>query len=303
MLDIHRLRVLRSVVGTGSIQAASKKLGFTPSAISQQITLLQRETGLTLVERVGRGIQPTASGIELAEAAAPVLEQMAELDALARRLRDGQTGTLSLAFFASAGTVLVPTTVARLQQEFPDLHVDLELIDVPLAVAESTARPDVQLIVTSAFGAPPPGFSQVPLHRDPYHVVVPAGHPLAKREGPLTLVDLADEPWVDNEYPTAACREVVMTACAQSGFHPRFSVQTRDYPTAVAFVGAGLGITVMPQLALSSVPSTVTVIPLVDPPVREIVALVKDRSRSSSAVNRTIELLHEAVRVAHPKAA
>src|SRR5262245_13222212 len=109
MLDVHRLRVFRSVVATGSINAAASNLGYTPSAISQQLAALQRETGLALVARAGRGIQPTAAGLALVSEIDEVLHRLGGVESLVADLRDGRHGSLSICYFPSVGSAWMPT--------------------------------------------------------------------------------------------------------------------------------------------------------------------------------------------------
>src|SRR5918997_2989475 len=99
MLDVHRLRVFRSVVASGSVAAAATNLGYTPSAVSQHVSALQRETGLMLLERAGRGVRPTAAGLALAAQADGVLVRLGEAESVVSDLRAGRTGRLSIAYF------------------------------------------------------------------------------------------------------------------------------------------------------------------------------------------------------------
>ncbi|HWL01877.1 MAG TPA: LysR family transcriptional regulator, partial [Microbacteriaceae bacterium] len=125
MLDVHRLRVFRSVVASGSVQAAAANLGYTPSAVSQHLTALQRETGLALLERAGRGLRPTAAGQELAAQADTVLARLGETESLIADLREGRTGSISIGYFASVGAAWLPRVVRRLTTEFPGVRLDL----------------------------------------------------------------------------------------------------------------------------------------------------------------------------------
>ena len=156
MLDVHRLRVFRSVVASGSIQAAANNLGYTPSAVSQHVTALQRETGLALISRVGRGIEPTAAGRALALEIDGVLSRLGEVESVVGDLRAGRTGSLSIAYFASVGSAWMPTVVATMMAEFPSVRLDLALReDVPTDPAE---RPDLQIAVEQgAIHRPGPG--------------------------------------------------------------------------------------------------------------------------------------------------
>src|SRR5690606_6891288 len=129
MLDVHRLHVFRAVIANGSIQAAAANLGYTPSAVSQHVAALQRETGLMLVSRVGRGIEPTRAGLALAERIDGLLDQLGDLESLVADLRAGRTGSLSIAYFASVGSAWMPQVVRRLSRDFPDIRLNLRLRD------------------------------------------------------------------------------------------------------------------------------------------------------------------------------
>src|SRR5919201_5718366 len=127
MLDIPRLRLLRAVVATGSIRASASALGYTPSSVSQQLASLQRETGLRLFERVGRGIEPTEAGRTLAAEAEPVFEAISRVEGVIGDLRAGRVGSLSIGYFGSAGATWLPRVVAALRAEFPELRLDLRM--------------------------------------------------------------------------------------------------------------------------------------------------------------------------------
>ncbi len=290
MLDPHRLRMFAAVVAAGSVHQAAANLGYTPSAVSQQLAALQRETGLRLMERNGRGIVPTATGRLLADEAAAVLERLAALDGLVTDLREGRVGSLSISYFASAGASWIPPLVATLTSEFPELRIDLRLVEL---AGESNDPPDVEIFVEGSPSDSVPGFDVHPLLEEPYLAVLPASHPLAGRAA-VTLRDLADEPWVDNDFSRGPCRQIVIDACASVGFTPAFHIETHDYPTAISFVAAGIGITVLPRLGLGVLPPGLVVIPVVDPtPVRRISVRVRESVRDNPAVMRIVELLRE----------
>src|SRR5690349_3258434 len=150
MLDLHRLRVFRAVVASGSVNAAAANLGYTPSAVSQHVTALQRGTGLALLARAGRGVEPTTVGHALARRVDGLLAQLGDVEAFVADLRDGRTGSLSVAYFSSVGSAWMPAVARTLLQEFPDLRLDLELRDD--LETGGGRRPDVQIVVA------PPGF-------------------------------------------------------------------------------------------------------------------------------------------------
>lgn len=290
MFDAHRLRIFRAVVAAGSINGAAANLGYTPSAISQHLAALQRETGLALVERVGRGIQPTGAGRAFAEESAQVLERLAALESMASDLREGRMGRLALSYFASAGTAWVPAVVAPLTREFPRLRLDLRLIEL---AGETPFVPDVEIFVEGAASTSLDGYDVQPLLAEPYVAVVPAGHRLADATE-VALVDLKDEAWIDNDLVRGPCRQIVIDACAGKGFSPAFRVETQDYPSAIAFVAAGVGVTVLPLLAAASLPDGLRVVPVVDPvPVRHIRLRVRRVVGNHPAVRRAVELVRE----------
>jgi DNA-binding transcriptional LysR family regulator len=290
MLDVHRLRVFRSVVASGSVQAAAANLGYTPSAVSQHVSALQRETGLSLVSRVGRGIEPTAAGRALAAQVDGVLDRLGEVESMVGDLRAGRTGSLSIAYFASVGAAWMPQVVAAMLRDFPSLRLDLALReDVPTGPGE---RPDIQILVDQS-GLEQPGMHAHHLIDDPYVVVLGDEHTLADR-GEIELASLAGERWIDNDFARGWCRRNLVQACHAAGFSPPFHVEAHDYPTAIAFVAAGIGITVLPRLGARTLPAGVVAVPVTSPvPLRSIFAAVKDSVEHTPAAAAVLRVLRE----------
>lgn len=291
MLDVHRLRVFRSVVATGSVNAAAANLGYTPSAISQHLAALQRETGLALVARVGRGIQPTAAGLALAGQIDEVLDRLGDVDALVADLRAGRHGSLSIAYFASVGSAWMPTVVRDLLRDFPTTRLRLTLRDdIPVDPAE---RADVQILVERDGLDPGPEARAHRLLVDPYVAVLPRSHPLADQPT-IELAKLAGEEWVDNDSARGWCRANLIEACRAAGFTPPFRVEAHDYPTAIAFVDAGIGITVLPGLAARHLPDTVVRVPVTGPtPQRMIHAIIQTAVEDTPAVCSVLATLRQ----------
>lgn len=289
VVDVHRLRVFRSVVASGSIQAAADNLGYTPSAVSQQVASLQRETGLTLLTRVGRGVEPTAAGLTLAGRIDPLLAEMGDLDGFIADLRQGRSGAIRISFFASAGSAWMPGVVKELGVRFPDLRIDLELREQFDAAA--AARTDVQVVVDSPDLVPPTGYRAHHLLDDPYLAVLPPGHRLAGAEA-IELGELADEEWIDNDVVDGWCRKVVVDAALAAGFTPPFRLRTHDYRTAMAFVAEGLGLTIVPRLGIAERPAGLAAVPLTGPtPVRTIHAVTRAATDDQPAIGETLRLL------------
>jgi len=298
-VDVHRLRVLRAVVADGSIQGAAASLGYTPSAISQHLTALQKETGLRLLQRSGRGIEPTEAGRAVAAEAARIFERLADLESLVADLRAGRVGALSVSYFASAGAVWIPPAVATIAREFPRLRLDLRLIEL---LAADSGAPDVEIAVDGAESGGIAGYQVHPLLTEPYLAVVPVTSALAHRTQ-VDLAELRDEAWVDNDVARGPCRQAVLDACSTVGFSPAFHIETQDYPTAIRFVAEGMGITVIPRLGLGTLPDSTVAVPIVNPtPRRSISVRVRDTAANHPAVIRMLELLDERVTVHHPTA-
>ena len=291
MLDTHRIRVFRSVMASGSIQAAADNLGYTPSAISQQISALQKETGLTLFEREGRGLSPTAAARSLVANTNDLMGQLSRLDSVVADLREGRSGRLTIGYFASAGAEWMPTLARRLTTELPDLTLELVLTEIP----EYAGAPlDLDIVVDTPGAHDPPGSRRIPLTVDPYVVIVPEAHPLASEEE-VGLAQLAGDSWIRNDLPHTTCSRIFAAACESAGFQPRFAVQAQDHYTAIAFVKAGVGVTAVPQLAAHVLPTGVRVLPLTAPtPVRHLAAVVRDPA-GNSAARRAVELLQELI--------
>ncbi|WP_067825642.1 LysR family transcriptional regulator [Actinomadura kijaniata] len=278
MLDVHRLMVLRSVVETGSIKAAAVHLGYTPSAVSQHVAALQRETGTALLERHGRGIRPTAAGRLLAEHARRVQADLAAAETALNDLRRGVSERLVVRYFSSAGAALVPPVVARFRKRFPGVRVELRVGKGLAMAADPDGAADAEIVLAADLAGMPPGLRAVPLLEDPFVAVLPPDHPLAGN-ATVELGALRGEPWVDNEWPPGNCREAMLRGCGAAGFTPDFVVEAHDYAAAVAFVAAGLGVTLVPGLALRAI-STEGVVcrPVERPtPTRQVYVVVKDQ--------------------------
>jgi len=271
------MQVLRAVVSSGSITAAAANLGYTPSAVSQQLSALERQAGVALLEKNGRGVRPTSAGRLLAEYAGRIADILGEAETALAELRAGRMERLRVTFFATAGAAFVPPAVAEFRRRYPEVQLDLRLAEWENPLAGLTAGEVDVAIVVLADGthAERYGVRLVHLLDDPYRVVLPRGHRLV-RQRVVDLAQLAEEPWVDDTVP-GLCREMVLKACAAAGFTPSFTVQADDYLTAQGFVAAGLGVTLVPALGLGAPHPGVAVRRLRRPePVRHIYAAVRE---------------------------
>lgn len=295
MLDVRRMQVLRAVVTTGSITAAATNLGYTPSAVSQQVTALERQAGIALLERIGRGVRPTAAGRLLTEHAEIIGRHVAEAEVALADLREGRTGHLSIRYFATAGVSLVPPALATLRREHPGVRVDLQLIH-PADPLPEVARGAADLVIAVLpNGFQPNGAVKLThLLDDPYRAVLPKGHRLAGRRV-IDLADLAEEPWVGNEWPPGPCLRVMLDACASAGFSPRFVVESENYSCAQGFVATGLGVSLVPALGLDRRGDVVVRRVRRPEPVRSIYAVVRESVADQPAMRCLLDGLRAGV--------
>jgi molybdate transport repressor ModE-like protein len=272
MLDVRRLRVLREVARCGSFSAAAETLAFTQSAVSQQVAALEREAGATLLERSPRGVRLTEAGRALVAHADAILARIEDAEDELAAIAGLRGGRLRLASFQSAGATLVPRAVAAFHERHPD--VELGMVEAEPAEAAERLRAgeiDLALVYDSEGirGMLDPELSLTHLLDDAYEVVLPNDHPLAARRR-LTLADLAEEPWIVSSRH-AGCRPIYERACSEAGFEPRFAFETDETMAAQALVAAGVGVTLLPRLALTPLHPSVTSRPLGrEAPVRRI---------------------------------
>ncbi len=299
MLDIQRLRVFRAVVASGSVAAAADHLGYTPSAISQHLSALQRETGLVLFEKAGRGIAPTPTAKVLAAESDELMAGLTRLGGVVDHLREGRSGSLTIGTFDSAAQFWLPHVAKGLQRDFPDVVLELSLDALAYAGPSQAERRDIDVTTepADAEGSERPGYRRSVLVEESYRVVVPRGHELLKEyDGPVPMAALADVPMIDNDFHDTGCALIVSNACRAAGFSPRYVARSDDHQTALAFVAGRIGATILPELAVPESMSGVDSRELVSPtPRRRIVAYVRDAAATAPPVRRAIELLEGAV--------
>ena len=179
----------------------------------------------------------------------------------------------------------------RLTTDFPSVRLDMSLREwLPDNPAESA---DLQVAVERPDFGPAPGFTAHHLLDDPYLAILRKDHPLAERDE-IELAELAAERWVDNDVAHGWCRRNLVEACTAAGFSPPFHVEANDYPSAMAFVASGIGMTVLPALGAAHRPPGLCAVRLVRPtPMRTIMAVVRDAVAHTPPVRTALEVLRD----------
>src|SRR5947209_14739045 len=254
MLNTGRLQVLSEVVRRGSFSAAADALSYTQSAISQAIARLESEVGATLVVRDRRGVKPTAAGATLVEHAEAIFAQIEAAETELAAVLGVRGGRLRVASFPSAGATLMPLAVATFRRGHPDVALTLAEGE-PEEIAPRLRGGEFDLALLFEFPGvrerPTAGLRSVALLEDPMHVALPAAHRLAAKRA-LSLGDLRDQDWVQTSKSSPCARHVVRS-CLAAGFEPRVTFESDDYETVQGLVAAGVGVALIPRLALSRV--------------------------------------------------
>jgi DNA-binding transcriptional LysR family regulator len=250
MLDVHRLRLLRELSRHGTIAETARMSSLTPSAVSQQLSALEREVGTPLFFRDGRRLMFTEAARVLVGHAERILAELEEARAHVAELTSEVGGTLRLGAFPTAARALVPSALVRCKEAHPDLRVRLSEHETEGAIkALKSGRLDAALIYE--YNLLPrvrePGIEIDVLLREPLLAAVPAG----LRSGPVTLSELAEQPWID-AHSDDTLHAMFERACGLAGFTPRVEYTSNDYTVIFALVGAGLGVALVPRLAVET---------------------------------------------------
>ena len=293
MLDVRRLRMLRELSLHGTIRAAASSLSFTPSAVSQQLSALERDLGVELLERRGRSVHLTPAAEVLVERTEHILVELAAAEAEAKAVATGTAPALRIASFASAAATIVADAVR-------DNGLDVHILDSDPKLGLARLRGgEVDLAILWEYDfvpiEPGPGIELVPLLDDPIQVVLPASHPAAA-EPALELAALADETWVDST-PLSSCHPFLRRACNAAGFEPRVAAETNDHRTLHHLVASGVGLALIPLLSQLDLPASLVARSIrTNPPKRRIHAAFRSASAGDRRVARMLERLDAAAK-------
>jgi len=300
MLDVRRMRVLREVAIQGSFSAAAEALSFTQSAVSQQIAALERETGTILVQRSARGVRLTEAGEALVRHADAVLCRLAEaeLEAIAG-LRGGR---LRMAAFESAGATLMPLAIADFRAKHPAIELSMSLGE-PEHIEPQLKSGELDLVL--GFGsrfAKDDDIERQFLIEDPMLLVLPKDHVLAGKRN-LRLADLAEEAWIGGPQD-CECNRLIYGACSAAGYDPRIAFETDDYAAVQGFVAAGVGVSLIAELGLTTIRDDILVRDLGrETPVRKIYAAVAGgyRTPATTAMLEVLKDVAESYQTRRPR--
>ncbi|MGW0840593.1 LysR family transcriptional regulator [Streptomyces sp. NPDC002787] len=299
MFDLHRLRLLRELKHRGTLAAVATALSYAPSSVSQQLSQLEAEVGVPLLEPVGRRVRLTAQAEILVAHTEAVLERLERAEAdIAASLTD-LTGTLRIASFQTAALALVPSALGLLRDQHPRLRVHVTHMEPEKALPGLQAR-DFDLVLAEEYpGNPnprPAGLDQEDLLDDPLHLALPKPADGPDTDSPLTaLRSLADHPWVMEPEGTAA-RHWAMTLCRDAGFEPDVRFETTDLLLHQRLVEQELAAAFLPGLVWSGRPPTVTLRQLPrGRRTRRIFTVVRQGRSRHPAVLACRDALHRAV--------
>jgi DNA-binding transcriptional LysR family regulator len=284
MLGTWRLQLLREVARRGTLKAAAQAMSITPSAVSQQLKILEQEAGATLLEPHGRLVRLTDAGLMLVRHADVIAAAIAAAEAELAAARDEIVGTLSVAAFPAAARVVMPQVLARLDRDHPKLRLmlrDLESSESLLALQVDEI--DVAVVDEYDDGSQvrSAGIDAVEILRDPLCVVIPPDE--VTPDGDIAFADLRDHAWImDSE--TSNIFQVTVRACRRAGFDPNVRAHCKDDSVLLALVTAGLGVGVLPGLALHDRPVRARIAALRPPLERRVLAAVRSERRGHPAV-------------------
>jgi DNA-binding transcriptional LysR family regulator len=293
MLDIRRLRVLHAVSLHGSVTAAAAALGYSAPAVSQQVAALEREVGMRLTERSGRGIELTPAAAILVAHTDALLARLDAAESDLAALRDQVAGRVTLAAFPSAAATIGAAAWAALAHAAPHVQIDLTEME-PEESLPAMLRGQADIAVAHEYDLLPrpidPLFERRELTRDPVLLAVPASSLLA---GPVDLGSLAGQPFLAPRSHTS-CAEMIQRACARAGFVPRVVARASDFAVLLSLVAVGAGLTLVPELATQNPPEGVRLLPPADPVTRQIFTVSRRGGDRQPAVRVVLDALAEA---------
>ncbi|UOD82003.1 LysR family transcriptional regulator [Paenarthrobacter ureafaciens] len=295
MIDISTLRALVAVDQHGSVVAASEAMGYSPSAVSQQIKKLEKQAGVAVLERNGRGVLLTERGVALAGYGRRILGELEELQATLLADPEKPSGTLRLVAFSTACRGLVGPMLGRIATTDSELEVSV-LAEDPREAIQRVATGEAELAVVHNWNSVPLVIPENMAHKDlcldQADVLLNVSHPLAARTA-VERLDLLDETWVSTP-AGAICNEALLQIFAGLGRVPDIRVYDPDFSTHIAMVEQSVAVALVPRLGRPPLPAGVVAVPVVNPVQQRAVGIVYRKTMAASPNTRhTVRLLRE----------
>ncbi|MGH2982113.1 MAG: LysR family transcriptional regulator [Solirubrobacterales bacterium] len=295
MLDVRRLRILREVAERGSFSAAADEMHLTQSAVSQQISALEKETGTKLLDRNHGNVRLTDPGATLVTHAEAVMARLDEAERELADIADLRGGRLRMVSFPTAGATIVAKAVPAFSRKYPEVELELGEAEPEESIPRLRAG-DYDLALAYDFDTVPFGDDRDTerhfLLEERMQVALPADHPLAG-ERSVRLDQLAEETWACGVRPSS-CRENVIQWSRSAGFEPRISFASDDYQVIQSLVAAGIGVALVPELLLTGRQPGISVLDVTpDAPVRRIWAITLGSDLRTPASEAMLEILHK----------
>ena len=297
MIDLQALRSLAAVERHGSVVAAADALGFSPSAVSQQIKKLERQSRAALLERQGRGVLLTERGRALVEHGVRLLADIERVESMLAA-EDAPQGTFAVASFSTATRAFFGHVARRLAEDAPGMRLEVSSVD-PVEAVELVAHGDAELAVVHNWNSVPlevpAHVSLEPLCEDVADVILPTSHRLADRTV-LDRRELLDETWCATP-KGAICHEALMRLFSAEGTIPRIGFTDPDFATHVALANDGAALALVPRLGRPPLPEGVVALPLAGETPKRLVSAAYRRTMSESPGVRLIVHLLRHTRV------
>ncbi|GGS13057.1 LysR family transcriptional regulator [Streptomyces aureoverticillatus] len=292
---MERLRTLDALARHGSVSGAAAGLHVTTSAVSQQMTKLEREVGQQLLAKNGRGVRLTDAGRLLADHAARILSQVELAQSDLEQQRGKAVGELRISAFPTAMRGLLPAALSSLRAQHPGLSVSAQELE-PQGAVSGVVRGDLDLaVVLDWYNKPlpvPDGLMKAPLLDDPADIAMPTAHPMADR-AEVDLEDFAEDEWItwaEGEF----CHEWLMFTLRAKGFEPRIAHRAEEHHTQLALVAAGLGVCVAPRLGRDPMPTGVRTVPVRHRVRRHVYVLWRADADRRPSIRAAVEALRVA---------
>ncbi|WP_020658662.1 LysR family transcriptional regulator [Amycolatopsis benzoatilytica] len=291
MIEVGALRALQSVAALGTLARAAEELGFTSSAVSQQIKRLERQVGAAVLAPAGRGVVLTPAGQALVDSAPEVFQALERCAEAAQSVADGAPrGSVRLVGFSTAIRGLLAPIVPRLSTSCPDLSLRITEQDPDQAVRSVDAGTADLALVHDVDGLPaplPPSLTRRHLHTDRGDVVMHRTHPLAQAAAPLRIADLARHAWAASP-PGTVCHQWFRRLFAGAADEPDVRHLVDDFSTQLSLVASGEVVALIPRLARPPLAEGLVARPLHRPPKREVHAVWRRSADGSPAIRAVL---------------